>query len=1190
MKKQIIRLLLCVAFCLVLLPSTAHAAEHTHCVCGAEHTEIGDHTAEELITFTAWSDTTSLPSSKGNYYLTADVTLSAAWNPVDGTVLCLNGHTITGADGKDVISIPRNSSFTLTDCAETSGKITHAEGATGCGVSNQGTFYMYGGSISGNARLGVENDGTFNMYGGSISGNTEIGVDNFVTFNLYGGSISGNESGLYTGTAFTMYGGSISGNTSGGVFNFDTFNLYGGSITNNSTSNENGGGVYNEGTFTMTDGTISGNTVESTGSKDACGGGVYNNGGTFTMSGGTISGNTVKSTGSKDACGGGVYNNGDTFTMSGGTISGNTVKSTGSGIVYGGGVYNAGTFTLTDGSITDNIAGSADSNGAYGGGVYNNGTFNLSGNAEITGNTGCLDRNNIFLESEHPIIIPEGSSFTGSVGISSKDIPTEGNHITVVTNGVAYANCFFSDSAAYALAYVFYSDNANDLMLTVATEHVHCVCGAEHMDIGDHTAKEPILFVAWDETDDLPDLGCYYLTVDVTLSHPWSFSYDVVLCLNGHTITGPKNDPVIRLSSYLQDDDSLTLTDCAETPGKITHADSEWGPGVDTNGGTFTMYGGSIVGNTYGDGAGIKNDGTFIMYGGSITGNTEKSDDSGGAGVKNSGTFIMYGGSIADNTADALGGGVRNDKEATFNMHGGSITNNVAVGSTKMGYGGGVLNYGTFNMYDGSISGNSASYSGCGVYNGGTFTMAEGTISGNTKEGVTNSGTFTMTGGRISESEKGVVCGGTSRIQGGIIRNNAVGCHIFRSGFTTMSGGTFFGNKTGVWNYGTFTMTGGTIYCSNEENIENHGTFTNEGGTVIEGHTFTTYVADGKGLEIAQCDRGCGSTDARVAEDQTACVTMDMSTQGSKAERAASAALLQQISEKQLLLRLESELATLTFDPQAIESVLDANADCNTITFTVEDTTPTDAVGKLTYDISLSVDGTVQNGVDFGTGTVTVCIPLDRLSLTDGQTVKVWYVNGEERTDMNGTVEDGKVSFTTSHFSVYEVEAVDLTAETDGFTLTLDDRTKGNAATSLVAGQAYRPGDTFTVTCEYACVVAFSLDGGETYTELSCIAVEGEENTYRFAIPEDVNADFLIGIILRGDANGNGKVAANDATRIQRYLATGVTGNNTLDALELLAADANGNGKVAANDATRIQRYLASGYTGNNTLDWNLTK
>ena len=124
-------------------------SEHKHCICGAAHESVGDHTTENEVTFTAWNNTeakkqydnadgvtaaNSLPNVAGNYYLTGNVTLSTAvnyegtrycgWEAPDGVVLCLNGHSITMENpqktqeaNKDVDVIKVAGHFTMTDCA-----------------------------------------------------------------------------------------------------------------------------------------------------------------------------------------------------------------------------------------------------------------------------------------------------------------------------------------------------------------------------------------------------------------------------------------------------------------------------------------------------------------------------------------------------------------------------------------------------------------------------------------------------------------------------------------------------------------------------------------------------------------------------------------------------------------------------------------------------------------------------------------------------------------------------------------------------------------------------------------------------------------------------------------------------------------------------------------------------------------
>ena len=150
------------------------APPHIHPICGAEHTDIGDHTGScEDITWTAWEETDYLPEETGNYYLTSDVEIDNSWFPADGTVLCLNGYSIIELEDCNVIET--YGEFTLSDCKKT-GKITRAAGTSGGGIEvNFHPLDMYGGIICGHSEyIGggiVIFETEFNMYGGEISGN-----------------------------------------------------------------------------------------------------------------------------------------------------------------------------------------------------------------------------------------------------------------------------------------------------------------------------------------------------------------------------------------------------------------------------------------------------------------------------------------------------------------------------------------------------------------------------------------------------------------------------------------------------------------------------------------------------------------------------------------------------------------------------------------------------------------------------------------------------------------------------------------------------------------------------------------------------------------------------------------------------------------------------------------------------------
>ena len=196
----------------------------TEQVALAANEDLSSHTHEGWTAINTATELTGIDKA-GNYYLTDNVTLTEneAWKPADGVVLCLNGYSITGADGQDVITVNNGVTFTLTDChtGNEVGQITHKTDASGCGVYVQyGTFNMYGGSITGNTVGGsggvcATNSSTFNMYGGSITGNSASqggGVYAASTFNMHGGTISDNSASQGGGVFVSTQHFTVSGN------------------------------------------------------------------------------------------------------------------------------------------------------------------------------------------------------------------------------------------------------------------------------------------------------------------------------------------------------------------------------------------------------------------------------------------------------------------------------------------------------------------------------------------------------------------------------------------------------------------------------------------------------------------------------------------------------------------------------------------------------------------------------------------------------------------------------------------------------------------------------------------------------------------------------------------------------------------------------------------------------------------
>ena len=614
---------LCLGMVLGLMPSQAlqvkAADEHKHCVCGATHRDVGDHTSETEITFEAWTKTNSLPDTAGNYYLENDVVISAptkdedsgyvGWQVPDDVVLCLNGHsiTMTGREQCNAIFISWDKKFTLTDCKNT-GKVTHADKEDG---------KKYTGSA-----IGV-NGGTFKMYGGSITENDAT------SDNSWDGSNCGG--GVYLGAGnFKMYGGSITNNHSasegGGVYistQWDCdFYMYGGNITDNTTEKE-GGGVY-----AVSDITVSGN-VNITGNKKA-----------------------------------------------------------------DGSVSNVGLYTTSSGETkTIKIAG--DMNGTLG--VY-------------------TDR--VVPTVENPVVIVQGAN-------ANKD----------------YSNIITSDSANYKI--MRDSSDSTKLVLTgkdatepAPTEHKHCVCGTNTLNMNGHNCSADQVWTGIDDLSEIRSGGYYYLKQDVTITSTNTYSSvytsgnqycglkisdDVALCLNGHSIIMQNPEGVTADVDAVMVEGHFVLTDCQGT-GTIKHAkDSSSatykGKGVKVQGGTFDMYGGTITGNTSeydtgGSGVSVvgvqdrNKSSIFHMYGGTISGNIAK--NGGGVEVTRSvyngpAEFHMYGGTITGNTADSTwpsygnGGGVYVSWTAKFFMNGGKICGNTATCQGGGVYGSALARY---NAYD----------------------------------------------------------------------------------------------------------------------------------------------------------------------------------------------------------------------------------------------------------------------------------------------------------------------------------------------------------------------------------------------------------------------------------------------------------------------------------------------------------
>ena len=247
----------------------ANGEVHMHPICG--DSSCGDHGNSIKWKPIGTADELNAITSAGNYYLTADIKLTTAWQPKGGVNLCLNGHSVTRTSSDDsfissdipiyhgTIYVNQDVTFKLCDCngsGNNNGIITHSLNPkatsipyVGSGVYlNGGTLELYGGKITGN------------YTGASSSNGGGVTVSNNGTLKQYGGEITNNKSST-GGGGVRIHGG--------------TAYLYGGKISNNQARYGGGVCIYSNGKFYAYGGEIKNNTLIDKNNNADCGGGVY---------------------------------------------------------------------------------------------------------------------------------------------------------------------------------------------------------------------------------------------------------------------------------------------------------------------------------------------------------------------------------------------------------------------------------------------------------------------------------------------------------------------------------------------------------------------------------------------------------------------------------------------------------------------------------------------------------------------------------------------------------------------------------------------------------------------------------------------------------------------------------------------------------------------------------------------------
>lgn len=373
---------------LCVLPVSAADGHTDHCVCGGAAVGLYDHVCADV----QWqplpegtTDFGKLPS--GNYYLTGDVTVTAATNIAAGKQLsiCLNGHNISSTSTR-VFGYPlQGTVLNICDCSAEKGAEGWTFGGTvtaGAGSGKYGCVLytmsesqanIFGGNFTGlstNAANGsvflAANDSCKDFDGdGKVTDTDKAYAEAASTLSIYNGNI-------YGSVTATGNGGVI------GSFHNPKIHIHGGVISGG-VSKSGGGNIYSSGALLVTGGTITG------GSAATVGGNIRYKG-TATITGGTISNGVATNNG------GNIYSPG-TLTVSGGTVTGGETKN-----YQGGNIYASdGSVTVTGGTIT------GGNSATMGGGIYvtNTVTTNISGNPVIDGNA----RGNLYMARNCPATI-----------------------------------------------------------------------------------------------------------------------------------------------------------------------------------------------------------------------------------------------------------------------------------------------------------------------------------------------------------------------------------------------------------------------------------------------------------------------------------------------------------------------------------------------------------------------------------------------------------------------------------------------------------------------------------------------------------------------------------------------------------------------------------------------------------------
>ena len=562
-----------------------------------------------------------------------------------GKTLTLKNLTLMGGkpagsdeDGYGGGILVKGGTLNMTDCAVTGNT---AEAGGGIYAKKDGTVASV--TISGGTIGGAGADANKTLSSNSGGG---IYIGEYCSLTMKDNvKITGNETrvsggGIYADTDSTllMKDCTVSGNkasgSSGGLHARGNLTMTGCTVSDNKTTGDSGGGVYVAGTAKIEDVTkIYHNEA------NVSGGGIYVESGDVTLTNATIGGeqayygtalDKTKANRAKDD-GGGIYVASGTLTMTGSTVSSNTARK-------GGGMHvNGGTVKIKTASIIK-----LNQANPSGGGIYSKGTLVISDDAKIEGNEANFQGGGIHVASGGSLNMT-GSTITGNKAYSGGGVFATKDGSTPPT--VTISGCTIGGEQTYddtdpaktkgnkaesggGITVVSCTLNIEDSTLSFNKTNGSSSSDIKGGGIKATSATLNIKGCTFTHNDSSNGIGGGIEThsstltmTDCTLTHNKAgnggggIQTNSISTLNIKGCTFTHNDSGNGTGGGIETRNStLTMTDCTLTYNKAGNG----GGGIFVGGGSLTMNGGTITGNTANEGGGVYvADGAFTMKGSS---------------------------------------------------------------------------------------------------------------------------------------------------------------------------------------------------------------------------------------------------------------------------------------------------------------------------------------------------------------------------------------------------------------------------------------------------------------------------------------------------------------------------------------------------------------------------------------------